>query len=215
MSDLSIPSSTGLVLNTHQVYTGVTLGTEEDPIQYSFNGTNDFTGYAHRPVPGQLLQTNGIGQFEIEHIGVRGSMTAEVITGPVGLARAIIKVTSELTSPPRDTLQISLDSSNRPVLTIAYSGASIIKISAPGGDPIPEGAYVGVRVVWDSITPLASGNHVDFTLLNGAPVPGDMGDIPTAPWPTAYKRYVRIGYGAQLYDFNGTILNLQVGDQRM
>jgi len=202
MPDLFIPSSTGMVQTSNQILTRV-------------NGTDAFNGYVYRPVPGQLLQTRGLGQFEVEHIGTCGSLTAEVVTGPPGAARALIKLTSELTSPPRDTVQLSLDTQNRPVLTIAFQGAAIITASTPGGPALPAGATVQVRVSWNSINPLPSGQYVDFTLLNGAPVPGGMGDIPNDPWATDYMRYVRVGYGTLLADFNGTLLNFQVGDQPM
>lgn len=201
MSDPFSLSSSGLAFSPTQVLTGK-------------SGTDAFHGYVWHPVPGQLLQTRGVGAAYVGHIGLRGSLTAEVITGAPGTARALIKVTSEIT-PPRDTVQLSLDSQNRPVLTIAYNDAATIRVSVPGGPALPAGSHVQVRVVWDSVTPLASGRHVDFTLLSGAPVPGNMGNIPTQPWPMGVLNFVGTGWGTNLGDFNGTILNLQVGDQRM
>jgi hypothetical protein len=202
MPDLFVPSSTGVVLTPDQVSPGQ-------------NGTNLFTDYVSRPVPGQILQTHGVGQFSVDHVGHRGSLTAEVITGVAGAARALVKLTSDLISPPRDTIQLSLDTQNRPVLTIAYAGASIITFTTPGGPALPAGALVQVRVVWDSMMPLPSGRHVDFNLLSGAAVPGTMGSIPAVPWDTLPMFYVRVGYGALLSDFNGTFLSIQVGEQRM
>jgi hypothetical protein len=201
MPDFSIPSSTGVVLTSTQVLSGQ-------------NGCNASVGYVWRPVPGQLLQTHGLGQFAVNHIGTRGSLTAEVIVGAAGTARAIMKLTSALANP-QDTIQLSLDTSNRPVLTIAYAGGDTITASTASGSAITVGSRVQIRAVWDSVTPLPSGSHVDFKLLSGAAVPGTMGTIPNVPWSTVPMGYVLVGYGANLSDFNGTILNLQVGDQRI
>lgn len=201
MPHFAISSSTGVVLTPDHVFSGQ-------------NGTNVSVGYASRPVPGQLLQTRGMGEFSVSHIGVRGSLTAEVIVGASGTAREVMKLTSALANP-QDTIQISLDTSNRPVLTVAYDGGAVITASVPSGSAIAAGGRVHVRAVWDSVRPLASGNHIDFKLLSGAAVPGTMGTLPTGPWLTVPMGYVLVGYGASLADFNGTILSLQVGDQRI
>lgn len=197
--DFAITSSTGALLPPAQVLSGQ-------------NGSDVSEGYVSRPVPGQLLLTRGRGQFAVDHIGVRGSLTAEVLVGAAGTAREIMKVTSAATGAS-DTVQISIDTSNRPVLTISYG--STITATVPSGAALAAGTRVSVRAVWDSVTPLASGNHVDWKTLDGSAVPGTMGSIPVAPYATIYMGYVLVGFGTSLGDFNGTILNLQVGDQRM
>jgi hypothetical protein len=136
---------------------------------------------------------------------VRGSLTAEVIAGAAGAAVELIKISSALANA-LETVQISLDTTNRPVLTITHGGT--MTASVPGGPAIAVGAMVQVRAVWD-----ASKGLVAFTLLSGAPVPGTLGALPTAPWTTGPMPYVLVGYGASLAAFNGTILSLQVGDQ--
>jgi hypothetical protein len=171
------------------------------------NATNVFTGYPWRPVPGQLLQTNGNGQFPVRHIGIRGSLTAEIITGAAGTARAVIKLTSALANP-QDTVQISLDTQNRPVLTIAYDGAATITATTSGGSALPAGSLVQVQAIWDSVA-----GYATFKRLNGGAVAGSMGSIPKVGWGTVPMGYVLVGYGASLAEFNGVILNLQVGDQ--
>lgn len=199
MSDFVIVSSTGALLPPTQVLSGQ-------------NGSDVSEGYVSRPVPGQLLLARGKGQYSINHIGVRGSLTAEVIVGATGTARAIMKVTSAVTGA-LDTVQLSLDTSNRPVLTISYGGT--ITATTASGSALAVGSKVSVRAVWDSVTPLASGNHVDWKALDGSTVPGTMGSIPAVPYVTTFMGYVLVGFGTSLGDFNGTILNLQVGDQRI
>lgn len=183
-------SPTGIALDPTEVLTGE-------------NGTDVSHGYPYRPVPGQVLHTRAIGQSRVPHVGMSGSVTAEVITGAPGSARQIIKLTS-LPVGAKDTVQISLDTQNRPVLTVAYNGT--IRASTPGGPALPAGTMVQVQATWD-----ATRGHLSFLQLNGDPVPGSF-TPPPGPWKTALMSYVLVGYGVNLATFNGTILSLQVGN---
>jgi hypothetical protein len=194
----SILSPTGTVLNPNLVLTGV-------------NGTNTNVGYVTQPVPGTLLNTAGIGEFVVSHGGLRGTMTAEILAGATGSARALMLL-CDVAATPIFAVQITLDSTNRPGCTI-ISGGTAVATWSPAAPAYAAGDQVQVRLTWDSKNTLDNGLHANFELFNGAAPGGSWSVVPSAPFAMLPMSVMLTGYAPTLGDFNGTVRRFQVGDQ--
>jgi len=197
----SILSPTGAVFAPNWTLTGV-------------NGTDSNPGYVSRPVPGVLLATQGIGQFQVQHGGLRGTLTAEVVAGAVGSSRGLVSLRDTLASPQYE-VRVSLDNQNRPTARVVVAGVSVA-VWTPTSGAIAVGTPFQLRMVWDSLTQHASygGAYVDFAFFNGGvPAAGSWTTVPSAPFVMQAMSYVLTGFAPTLGDFNGTVRSFQVGDQ--
>jgi hypothetical protein len=195
----TILSPTGTLLDPNLILSGV-------------NGTNTSPGYVSRAVPGVLLASHGIGQFSVAHSGLRGTLTAEVVTGTAGSARGLVSVRSALTSAPYE-VRLALDNQNRPTAFVVVAGVSIA-VWTPVVAAVAAGVPYQLRLVWDSLNPLPSGNYVDFTAYDGSvPGGGSWTTLPSAPFVMAPMSFALLGSGAPSSDFNGTVRSFQVGER--
>jgi len=197
----SILSPTGAVFAPNWTLTGV-------------NGTNSNPGYVSRPVPGVLLATQGLGQFQVQHGGLRGTLTAEVVTGAAGASRGLISLRDTLTSPQYE-VRVALDNQNRPTARVVVAGVSVA-VWTPVSAAIAADVPFQLRMSWDSLQPHSGfgGTYVDFAFFNGgAPGAGSWTTVPSAPFVMRAMSYVLTGFAPTLGDFNGTVRSLQVGDQ--
>jgi len=197
----SILSPTGAVFAPNWTLTGV-------------NGTNSNPGYLTRPVPGELLSTQGLGQFSVQPFGLRGTLTAEVVTGAAGSSRGLISLRDTLTSPQYE-VRVSLDNQNRPTARVVVAGVDIA-VWTPVSPAIAADVPFQLRMSWDSLQPHASfgGAYVDFAFFNGgAPGAGSWTTVPSAPFVMQAMGLALTGFAPTLGDFNGTVRSFQIGDQ--
>jgi len=178
------------------------------------NGVNSNPGYVSRPVPGVLLATQGLGQFQIQPFGFRGTLTAEIVTGAAGTARAVLSLRDTLASPQYE-VRIALDNQNRPTARVVVAGVAVA-VWTPTSAAIAAGTPLQLRLIWDSLSPHSNfaGVYVDFELFNGSfPGLGSWTTAPSAPFVMAPMGVVLTGFAASFGDFNGAVNSLQVGTQ--
>lgn len=189
--------STGLAMNPNLIGSGV-------------NGTNVSPGHVYRPIPGLVLTALTTGQFALNHPGIRGTIEAEIITGPLGAGGTVLQLQTSATDSTQ-RVRIDLNDSNCPEFAIFNGGGSAVTSWTPGGTDIPEGTPLQIRLVWDSGNLLVPGGlHVSFADFSGAAFEGDWDpEPPVTPWTMGPLQSLLVGYGDAEYPL--TVRQIQIG----
>lgn len=172
------------------------------------NGTNVDPGFVVVPIPGLLVVAYRPGAQTIDHPGVRGRIEVEVIAPALGSGSTVLELVGN-----GGKIRIDMDDSNRPECAIFNSvgGATAVNSLAASGSAVPEGTRVQIRLAWDSTAPVESGEYIRFTNFKGVSYPGTWDATPTFGWTSDVLNTLRTGFGEANPDFEGTIIQAQVG----
>ncbi len=191
--------------------TGV-LGSVKFSTTFPAPGTTTWGGLTvFAPMPGEAFSFEGTGGVALTArpaIGLRGTIDIKYTTGATGTARALLYLIGTAST---NYIAVTLDTANRPLLTMKDVYGTTIAATTAVGSSIPTGTKMHIRLAWDASAAISGTRFVSMT-INGVSVPpANWSSNPTATWEHFNAATAEVGWttAVVLGDFNGTVERVQ------